>query len=262
MIFDIDSDTVLNSVLSALETAVDDGVTEDQFNRIANQIDEALPGIIALITHDIRAEWQERARDGDRWGSKYAAAINSRVTGTEGQIFLDETIIDKTTNRPAIMFAKMMELGVKTWSIKDALLRSDRVKVGPDGVKYIIVPMAVATPRQESQGTPMSRFGGRVMTEEIHNIVKNGERYDGSIMTSNDQGAKEVDISGLSRYNTRQRHSQYGIFRRVSERSKGWQYPNIPPEPVFNGVLEYVNRRIFEVLTEFCAAIVEENSEG
>jgi hypothetical protein len=67
-----------------------------------------------------------------------------------------------------------------------------------------------------------------------------------------------VDVSGLTRYNTRQRHSQYGIFRRVSEKSTGWQHPGVAASPVFPSVLKEVDRRIQEVLAEFCKNIVKE----
>ena len=100
-----------------------------------------------------------------------------------------------------------------------------------------------------------SRFGGREMTSDIHKIVKGGGKAPAGTLSTSGQ-----DISGLSRWTTDQRHEQYGIFRVVSEKSKGWQYPNGGATPVFPSVVEYVNRRIQEVLNAFCQEIIRQNS--
>ena len=94
------------------------------------------------------------------------------------------------------------------------------------------------------------------MTREMHRIVKSGGKLSPGT-TLNIKG-KNIDITGLSRYVTRQRHEQYGIFRVVSEKSQGWQHPGVAAEPVYPKVLAEVNKKIQEVLSAYCREIVKE----
>ena len=119
----------------------------------------------------------------------------------------------------------------------------------------MIVPFPVSTPRKPDAGHMENKFGGREMTKAMYKIVKGGGRIkDASIMAK----GKETDISGLTKYETKQLHGQYGIFRCVSGKSTGWVYPDVPEEPVYPAVLEEVNRKIQEMLKDFCTAIVKE----
>ena len=262
MIFDFDADTILSGIESAMDEA-DARLSQEAMDHIVNQINASLPGLVELMTYNTEETWKDIAGGAAGWGSKYAKAIKSNFKGSEGTVFLDETSIDPSSGKPNLMFAKMMEGGVKTWSIKEALLASDKAKTGPSGIKYIVVPLPVATPRKAGSGHKASYFGGREMTQEIHDLVKAGEKVsEGTTITvKTTAGSKQVDVSGLTRYNTRQRHSQYGIFRCVSSNSKGWQYPDVPPEPIFPSVIQYVEKRMAEVLKQFCADIVETYSK-
>jgi hypothetical protein len=261
VIFDIDAGTILGSVFSALDSA-DDSLSEEAKEKIINQISVSMPGLVDLMTADTEDAWKTLAADAGGWGTKYAKAIKSTFNGEEGSVFIDESSVDPQSGQPNVVFMRKLELGVKTWSIKAALLASEKCKVGKDGVKYIIIPFPVATPRKGGGGHKGSEFGGREMSSDIHKLVKAGENApEGSTVTvTTSSGSREVNISGLTQYNTRQLHSQYGIFRRVSPESSGWQYPNISPQPIFDSVIKYVERRMVEVITEFCKQIVEENS--
>lgn len=261
MTFNFDADSIVEGVITALNAAEQD-LSEDQVNSIINQINACMPGLVELSTYQTEETWKDIAISHGGWGEKYAKAIRSHFDGEVGTVDLDDSSIDPSSKKPNLMFAEMMEKGVKTWSIKAALMASDKAKVGKDGVKYITVPFPVATPRKKGQGQMQSYFGGREMSSEIHKLVKEGGRApEGSTVTvTTMRGSKQVGIDGLSRYNTRQRHSQYGIFRRVSEKSNGWQYPNVSPTPVFDSVVEYVNKRMKEIIQEFTAQIIADNS--
>lgn len=254
MIFDIDADQVLDSVVKALEDAGQQ-MSQEKFTQIANAIESAMPGVIQLITMTMAEEWRSQADGAGGWGAKYSAAIKTKFSGATGEVYIDEGMTDKGSNKPNIMFAKMIEEGVKSWSIKDALLASEKAKVSKDGVKYIVIPFPVATPRQASSGKSKSQFGGREMTNEVYNIVKSGGRVSSAKLKSGQE------VSGLSKYNTRQLHGQYGLFRCVSEKSRGWQYPDKSARPVFPHVLEEVNNKIQEAIATFCKAIVQEYSK-
>jgi len=255
MIFDLDENMLIENVIGALENA-GSRVSELQFNKILNAINDGMPGVVQILAQGMAEHWQAEAINASGWGAKYANAIKYEVNGNEAEVFIDESMIDKTSNKPNIMYAMMMERGVKSWSIKDALLASDKVKEGPDGIRYITIPFPVATPRKKGQGNAKSSFGGREMSNEIYKIVKSGGKIPRGTTTTTG-----LDISGLTRFNTRQRHSQYGIFRRVSDKSQGWIYPGVAPTPVFSSVLQEVNKKVGEVVSSFLQAIVKEYTE-
>jgi len=260
MIFDIDAEMVERTISDALENAAS-RLSEEQFNKIIEAVEAGMPGVIQVIAQGTMEYWKSEARGAGGWGTKYAEAISMRGEGGEAEVYLDEEKADPSLKekKPFYMFAMMMEEGVDTWSIKDALLKSEKAKNGTDSkgnqIKYITVPFPVRTPKSD-KGTKMaSQFGGREMTREMYNIVKAGGRIkSGSIMAK----GKEVNISGLARYTTPQLHGQYGIFRTVTSNSRGWQYPHIPAEPVYPRVLEKVNEVIQQVLDKFCKEIVRE----
>jgi hypothetical protein len=249
MIFNIDENVLLSTVMQSLEDASSQ-MSEEQANKITEEINNGVPGLIAILTQGMAQHWKDEAMNsGTGWGSKYAAAITYRIDNTTGEIFLDEKIVDEFSNKPNIMFAKMVEEGVKSWSIKDALLASEHAKIGKNGVKYIVIPMPVAVPKA-TPGARGKQFGGREMSQEVHAIVKSGGKYSGQLA-----GGQEV--SGLTKYVTRQHHEGYGSFVCVTEDSKGWKYPTIGATPVFPRVLEEVNRRIDELVSVFCEEVVK-----
>lgn len=254
MNFDIDPSAAMDAVIEALEDA-GRRLSEQQFIEIANRIEEGMPGVIQVLAQGTAEAWRDMARDRGGWGEKYARSIKYKVSGNRADIFVDENMKDSGSNKPLAMFAKMVEDGVKSWSIKDALLASEKAKTSSDGIKYMVILFPVATPRKSSSGKGKSQFGGREMTAEMYKIVKSGGKIKSGTLKA---GARNVDISGLSKYNTRQLHGQYGIFRCVSEKSQGWQYPGKGRDPVYPEVLEYVNKQVRDVVAAFCQAIVKE----
>lgn len=252
MIFDIDQDMIMNTIMSAMNKA-----GEEYAQQIIERIDDSIPGVLELLINDSTEYWKETAiGKGGGWGEIYASAIKNKKSNNGGEIYIDENVKGKN-NKPAKMFSEMVEKGVKSFSIKDALLASEKAKTSKDGIKYIIIPMPVHTPSKKGQGKMSSRFGGREMTNEVYKIVKNGGKISKGTMLTTTSG-KEIDIGGLTKFETRQFHSQYGIFRCVSQKSQGWQYPEKSPRPVFPSVIDYVNKRVAEIVDELCQAIVKE----
>jgi len=255
MEFNIDPEMVEESISQALEDAGSQ-MSEEQFGKVAEAIERSMPGVIQVLAQGMSEYWKSEANNAGGWGTKYAKAIKYTVEGNKAEVYVDEDMVDKGSNKPSMMFVEMIERGMKSFSIKDALLASEKAKEGKDGVRYITVPFPVATPRKSGQGTMQRQFGGREMTAAMHKIVKSGGRLGkGSTLPSGQ------DVSGLSQYNTRQLHSQYGIFRRVSEKSKGWVHPGRGPSPVYPSVLSEVNKQIQTALKAYCQAIVQEYSK-
>lgn len=251
-VFNIDPDMISEIIGNALDE-VGSQASEEQFSKIVEAIEKSMPGVIKVLTYGMEENWKNMAKGSPTgWGQKYANSIKSEVEGNVGTVFVDESIMDKGSGKPNLMYVKMVEEGMRSFSIKDALLASDKAKIGPNGVKYITVPFPVATPRKASQGKQSSHFGGREMTNEMHRIVKSGGKIASAKLKSGQ------DVSGLTQYNTRQLHSQYGIFRRVSEKSKGWIHPGVMASPVYPKVMDEVNKRVGEIMSGFCKAIVKE----
>lgn len=256
MLFNFDEQMIVDSISQVLDDAALQA-TEETFHNIVKEIYDTFPDVIDFIGQSVTEFWQSEAIDAGGWGSKYAKAIKYKIKKNVAEIYIDEETIDKGSEKPYAMFVEMMEKGVKSWSIKDELLKSEKAKVGKDGIKYITVPFPVRTPGRKGQGKMSSKFGGREMTNEMYRIVKSGGRLKSG--TINVRG-KDIDVTGLTRYETPQLHSQYGIFRRVSQNSEGWQYPMKAPQPVYAKVLDYVNQEIGKAITAYCAAILKEYS--
>lgn len=231
-------------------------LSEEQFNKISIAINDGVPGLIAILTQHMAEHWKQAAMDAGGWGSKYAAAITYTIEKDSGEIYLDEGSIDKSSKKPNIMFAKMVEEGMKSFSIKEGLMKSEHVKRGKNGVKYIVVPFPVAVPRGIKNMRESKQFGGREMTQEAHKLVKTEGKYIGALATGGDTFG-----SGLVRYTTRQFHEAYGMFICVNENSRGWIYPTIGANPVFPKVIEEVNKKIAELISDFCAELVKKYSK-
>jgi hypothetical protein len=252
MDFVIDEEMILNLITETLNE-VGKNVSNEKFNEIAETIDKTLPGAIDIIANEAMQYWKSEARGVNTgWGEKYAQSIKIKSGEDEAEVYIDESMKDKTSDKSSFMFVQMVEKGMKSFSIKDALLASDKAKTGPDGIKYITVPFPVSTPRKAGQGHQSGKFGGREMTSEMHKLIKSGGRLKVGVLKTGE------DVSGLTRYVTRQRHSQYGIFRRVSAKSTGWIHPGVSPTPVFPSVVDYVNKRFNEIVVAYCKEIIRE----
>lgn len=252
--FNLDEDSIMQSIIGGLEEAGSQ-VSESQFTEIANEINEKFPGVIEVLTYGMQEHWKAEAiGSGTGWGQKYANAIRAEVTGNKGEVWIDEDMTDKNSNKPNMLFVEMVEKGQKSFSIKDALLASEKARTSSTGIKYIIVPFPVRAPSKAGQGKMARKFGGREMTQAAYDIVKSGGKFSGKL-----KGGQEA--SGLVQYVTRQRHSQFGMFRMVSENSKGWQHPGRGPSPVFPSVLQEVDKQVNAVISEFVKSVVQKYTQ-
>lgn len=255
MIFSLDENMIIQKVIMAFDDAESD-ISEEQFNKIAIAINDSVPGLISVLTRGMAEHWKQAAMDAGGWGNKYAGAISYTIDKDSGEIFLDDKKTDQSSGKPNMMFAKMVEEGMKSFSIKEGLMKSEHVKRGKNGVKYIVVPFPVAVPRGIKNMKESKQFGGREMTQEAHKLVKTEGKYIGALATGGDTFG-----SGLVRYTTRQFHEAYGMFICVNENSRGWIHPGVMANPVFPKVIEEVNKKIAELISDFCAELVKKYSK-
>lgn len=186
--------------------------------------------------------WYELAAGVRNWGQIYADSIVFEpATNYDSvvRVFADETAIVKSLNKPAGVFINIIEEGMAPFSIRDALMKSKRVKHTQDGVAYIIVPFRWRTREAKGSGSGFNFTG--TMTKEVQDMAKKG------IVP---RGSKFGNMAGLTRYGDCQ-HGKYFTFRICHEFSTGWKHPGSPAQPVFQRVISYVEKQICEMISEF-----------
>jgi hypothetical protein len=222
-----------------------------KFNELIEMIDsldEVKSDLLNFIGYSISNIWMQEYDNLNNkqkgWNEKAKQAIQFKTSGNNVEIYADSQMTDPRTGVKYILFVNILETGIRSWSIKEALLKSKRVKISKEGVKFIIVPFRWATPsRSKAKTNPI--FAG-TMTKEIYNIVKTGQRL----------GKEYGRLSGLKKYD-RGYHTSYFTFRTVSEKSQGWIYPNIPGHRVYEKVLDKVENTINEIVETYVQALFE-----
>lgn len=237
-------------------------ITQDLFEKEAT-------GLVNYVGSQVQRLWKTQAIALARhrsWGEKYAEAIELEPADSAGgtaRVFVDESKIDKSTKKPNMMFVNMVENGIQSWSIRDALLKSARVKRAADGYRYITVPFRWRTP-SSVKGTATVFTG--TMPNDIYRAVKSGVKLVGK-----EFGA----FSGLTRYGS-SLHGKYFTFRTVSERvfrlkkTRGdapltkadWQYPDVAPTPVFERVEGLIGKLIDSILADYVANVAKDLPEA
>lgn len=155
-----------------------------------------------------------------RWGERYSRAIEVEpITpgGGKGRVYIDD-------GSPEMLFVNMVESGVRSWSIKDALLKGKAARRNKElyGNTFVTVPFRQRTPG--GRGPASSSFAGDIPSD-VYERAKRGESI----------GPEAGKLAGLTRVGGSQ-HSQFFTFRTVSENSPGWVYPSVPATPVFEEV--------------------------
>ncbi len=179
--------------------------------------------------------WADLAQSKSPWGGRYASTLKviqmaPNNTGGTVTVYSDES-------HKNYMFVKMMEKGVKPWSIKEKLLASKAAKKNYisgkmfgkpiSGKLFVVVPFRLRTPPSEPIKATSAAFTG-TMEKKVHDILKSGGRITGK--QAREFGDK--NLAGLSK--------QAGgafTFRMVTEKSKGWYHKGKPPTPVFDDIV-------------------------
>jgi hypothetical protein len=208
--------------------------------------------LTTLMSYAAQRLWQaEAAGTGSGWGLKYAQAIKvvpikGRVGGV-GKVYADEKAVDARSGQPLGLFVNIVEDGIKSWSIRNALLASPKAKRTRDGYRIIHVPFRMRVPGKQK---PSLSFSG-VQTGEIYNIVRGG--------TVKLEGGQYGLMAGLSKFG-KPGHSQYLTFRTVSDKTpdNSWNYPDTPATPVYEKVRKKVDDMIDQTISAYVAAYVEE----
>jgi hypothetical protein len=219
------------------------------FKSIAEVAPTAAISFVNQLGTDAANYWRDLAEGASDWGERYASTITfvpARNVDGEVRVFADEI-------HPNFKFVQFMEGGIKSWSIKDALLRGKVAQrnLTKYGVLFVTVPFAHRTPRASKSEKAGSSFAS-IMPEQIYNIAKSGGRVDESTATS----AGNKNWAGLQKYGEGA-HGHYMTFRTVSEKSTGWQYPEVPATPVFEQVQAMLDRHIAESMDSFVKAMIK-----
>lgn len=223
-----------------------ENVDDEVVNKIMNIMQDIFPKIVESRSNEIASEillfWGESAVDASSWGERYASTLSIKsMKGGKGSA---KVYVDKA--HPNYMFVKMMEEGVKSWSIKDALLKGKAAQRNflKYGTVFVRIPF-----RYRVSGTtkPSSMFAG-VMPEAIYKMAKSGENI----------GDQFGRMAGLKRYSKGPVHGQYFTFRTVSEKSDGWEHPGKMQTPVFKKVLQKVGSMIEKSMVKWVKTFEKE----
>lgn len=161
------------------------------------------------------------------WGERYANTLRTDyITGKGGRarVYADES-------SPDYKFVSMVEDGVTEWSIKDALLagKAARRNQALYGTVFVRVPFRYRVPGKTKE---TSSFAG-IMPLDVYEKAKKGTTL----------GKEYGRHAGLVRFGG-SLHGQFMTFRTVSQKSTGWMYPHKQATPVFEEVVEKVEKMI------------------
>jgi hypothetical protein len=217
-------------------TGLNEELQEKFFEVMENFSPERMDNLRSLLTGIIYDVWTESAIDvSPSLGPSYAKTIKIKESGL-GTVYADE-------GHHSYKFVEMMEDGVSPWSIRDALLKSTKVKISKRGVKYIIVPFKYRTPTKKGEGKVLSSFAG-VIPSDVYSLVKAGGKV------------TEGKLAGLKRYGGKQ-HGQYFTFRMVSENtpSNKWRHPGKSPTPVYPDIVNNIQGVVTDTITNMILGI-------
>lgn len=180
-----------------------------------------------------------------RWGEKYASTLQVKhISGKSGgtaKVYVDER--DENYR-----FVEYVEEGIKTWSIKDALKKGKaaqrNLRKSKTGMWYVHVPFRYRTP---GAGRATSSVFAGIMPQDVYEKAKRGEKI----------GGEYGKLAGLAKV-SEGIHSQYLTFRTVSEKSKGWQYPEKPPQHIFEKVQSKVESMVEKTIANFIEGFLKD----
>jgi hypothetical protein len=223
-----------------------------QLKKLFEFLPETQSPLVDMLIDNAYGIWYEDAL-GQSWGGQYVSALKVTYAGTSRNVawvYIDEKEIDPQSKKPFSMFALMTEEGMKSFSIKEAILKSaKRFHTRKDGVRYVIIPLRWRTPSRDKSQKPSSGFNFTgTMPRDAYRLAKSGAKV---------TGAKYGNMAGLKRYdNASGGHGQYYTFRAVSENSHGWQHPGVSARPVFAKAKEKVERMIARELDAYVQGLV------
>jgi hypothetical protein len=174
--------------------------------------------------------WDIKAKNSGPWGERYASTLEREDMPVSRQPMGTAKVFQNEEHANAL-FAELVENGVSSWSISDALIEGTvaRRNEAKYGTRFVNVPFRFRVPGGV-QAT--SSFAG-VMPKDIYEIVKTGERLDAGLIET--EKGKVIDVAGLQRYGG-EKHGQYMTFRTVTRTTPEWRYPDKNATPVFQEV--------------------------
>lgn len=210
---------------------------------------EALKGYVNKMLDFSFQLWTAEAKDSGPWGDRYASTLQveyARSGASEGRVYSDES-------HPNAMFVNIVENGMKSFSIKDALLagKAARRNKAKFGRVFVHVPFRQRTPKQNDQSKTHSSFAGQ-LPEEIYEIAKSG----GRVTVDMAKAAGNENLAGLKRYGNSV-HGQYMTFRTVSEKSQDWRHPGAAATPVFPRVEKMIQAQVQETILKYIDGLLD-----
>jgi len=216
----------------------------EYFNILAEAVTKA-----AVIVRDEWKNMTDESRSPAGWRERYRQSITFNKEGD-----LSATV---QPQGPNAMFANFVEDGVKSFPMIPGLVNGPHSRVNKKGIRYNIVYMRKGTPgAQKIQNMPESMYaqvkgvpnaermkvegvGGRMrfankkikLNSKIY--TKGYQRFD----YPPEAEKEKKKFSGMVKGGATG-HSQYGTFRVVTMKSKGWIYPGVDASPIFDKLVK------------------------
>jgi hypothetical protein len=221
------------------------------FEKAAEMFPELIEEASNFIADKAQEFWITTARaaakrkDGSLslWGEEYAKTIKVILSKKRSgaKVYVDES-------HPSFRFVEMIEKGVSTWNIKNALLQGKAARRNQAlyGTLFVRVPFRYRIPGVTKA---MTGFAG-IMPRSIYEKVKKGEAI----------GEEAGEFAGLVKVGG-PLHSQFMVFRTVSEKSEGWIYPGKEGISVFTKVKKKIEQMIDETIENIIMGFLKDLKE-
>lgn len=224
-------------------------IAERIFEKTMEIMPETTVNLANMLMDKAHELWTLKARNAPTredgsvsgWGEKYASTLKvDYLTGKGGKarVYADE-------NHPNFKFVDFIEEGVKSWSIKDALLKGKAAQrnFALYGTVFVNVPFRYRVPGKTKESDV---FAG-IMPQDIYDKVKKGETIP--------KGYGKY--TGLRKFSDKP-HTQYLTFRTVTPKSDDWVFPAKKAIPVFAEVKERVEKMIEKTLQNFVKGFMDD----
>lgn len=241
---------------------------------IADELGKSLENIAPEVENELRAAVQNLAQ------AAYAAMV-AKVQGMSmspknRQDYLRALKFQDLGDATWLIFldgdwASKLEEGFPSYSIKDALLKSEKtVEVGPraglpwvrknkQGKKYAAVPFE-HHPSSGDKGGDLGESIKKIMVQnrsgEMQSITNIFKDLDGKALHGKVATAGKIEgnpnLSNLTKYQfvhpSGKVSSVYMTYRMVSEDSPGWQHPGHPGYQLFDEAKQYVETELKNII--------------
>lgn len=254
-VFALNDTKFLGNILKRLSKANMNAMLRTMVTESANSIQELW--INEIDSANIRTK---KENGGDLWKIEYKNAIGINFTNKR----LTAEVSADSENK----YVNFVENGIKRYDMKPGLVNGPHSRHSKKYGRYNVIFIRKDTPGS-GHSNEMSRETYTTIkklnkSDAIKSLRVNGlgsgiDMNLGTVKSRTHTKATKIknkNDKGLVRTGS-DKHHAYGVFRIVTEQSKGWIYPGVPPTKIYN----VVKRKSGAVIVEVCKKLFETGLE-